>query len=135
MRNNWFKISTNSQLAERWVKDSNECTATIKDENMSKIYAIIRSRTVMCFNDDARDAHIYRTRKATKLYTRGKIGERIDKQTGILEFVDDKKKEDIRGSMLIDINITRTIQTTNEVITMNTTDDVKDTSESRVKYF
>ena len=64
--NNWFKIATHIQLAERWVKDSNECTATRKDENMSNIYAIIRSCTIMCFNDDTRDAHIDRTYKATK---------------------------------------------------------------------
>ena len=76
---NWFEIATNTQLAERWVKDSNKCTATSKDEKISNIYAIIRSRTIMCFNDDARDAYINRICKATKFYTRGKLGHRIDK--------------------------------------------------------
>ena len=98
MSNNWFKMTTNSQLTERWVEDSNECTATSKDENISNIHAIIRSRTVMYFNDDIRDDHVDRTRKAIKFNTRGKLGERIDKQTGVLDVVDDKKKEDKRGS-------------------------------------
>ena len=78
----------------------------------------------MCSNDDTRDANIDRTRKATTFYTRGKLGKWIDKRTEILEF--DKKIEDIRGSMLVDTIITRIIQMTNEVVTMNTTDYVKD---------
>ena len=57
VQDNWLKIATNSQLAERWVKDSNECTATCKDEKMSNIYAIIRSRTVMSFNNAATEEH------------------------------------------------------------------------------
>ena len=80
----------------------------------------------MCFNDDAKDAHIDCTCKAIKFYTRGKLGDRINKQTGILEVVDNKNNENIRGSILIDTIIIQTIQITNEVITMNTTNDVKD---------
>ena len=53
----WLKIATNSQLAERWVNDSHKCTYTSKDERMSKIYAIIQSHTVMCFNDIANTDH------------------------------------------------------------------------------
>ena len=36
------------------------------------------------------------------------------------------KKENIRGSMLIDTIITRIIEMTNEVITINTSNDVRD---------
>ena len=42
VRASWFKIAINSQLSERWVKDSNECTATSKDDKMSNIYEIIK---------------------------------------------------------------------------------------------
>ena len=53
VEDNWIKIATNSRLAQHWVKDSNECTATSKDKKMANIYAIIRSRTIMSFNDDS----------------------------------------------------------------------------------
>ena len=121
----WLKVATNSQLAERWVKDSNECTATSKDENMSNIYAIIRSRTVMEFNDDTNREHKYRIRKATKKFTQGKLGERIDRRTGLLEIVNDKNRDEIRGSLLVDTIIKRTIQLRDEVLTLNITDHVR----------
>ena len=98
----WLKIATNSQLAERWVKDSNECTATSKDEKMANIYAIIRSRTVMYFNDDCRREYIDHIRKATKFFTQGKLGERTDKRTGLVEIVNEKRRDEMRGSMLVE---------------------------------
>ena len=92
VEDNWIKIATNSQLAERWVKDSNECTATSKDEKMANIYAIIRSRTVISFNDDSTREHKDCMRKASKFFTQGKLGERIDKRTGALEVMNKKKE-------------------------------------------
>ena len=80
----------------------------------------------MWFNNDARDAHVDCTHKATKYYTRGKLGHQIDKQTRILEVVNDEERENIRGSILIDAIITRTIEMTNEVLTMNASNDACD---------
>ena len=125
VEDNWLKIATNSQLAERWVKDSNECTATSKDEKMSNIYAIIRSHTVMSFNSEASLEYKDRVRKATKHFTQGRLGERIDKRTGMLEIVDDKKRDEIRGSMLIETIIKRTIELQDEVIQIDATEDVR----------
>ena len=102
VEDNWLKIATNSQLVEQWVKDSNECTVTGKDEKVSNIYAIIRPRTVMTFSDDTSREHKDRIRKASKLISRGRLGERIEKRTGTLEIVNDKARDDVRGSMLIE---------------------------------
>ena len=96
VEDNWIKIATNSQLAERWVKDSNKCTATSKDKKMANIYTIIRSRTEMSFNDDSSREHKDCMRKASKFFTQGKLGERIDKRTGALEVVNKKKRRDTR---------------------------------------
>ena len=125
VRKSWLKIATNSQLAERWVKDSNECTYTSKDERMSNIYAIIRSRTVMCFNDIANTDHKDRIRKGTKYMTKGKLGTRTDKRTGALEIVNEKMRDDIRGSMLISTIIKRTIQQLDDVLSLNVSDDIR----------
>ena len=121
----WLKIATNSQLVERWVKDSNECTATSKDEKMANIYAIIRSCTVMYFNDDCRREHKDRIRKATKFFTRGKLGERTDKRTGLVENVNENKRDEMRGSMLVETIIKGTIQLRNEVLALNISEDVR----------
>ena len=102
VEDNWIKVATNSQLAERWVKDINKCTATSKEKKMANIYAIIRSRTVMSFNDDSSREHKDRMRKASKFFTQGKLGERIDKRTGVLEVVNKKKRDKIFGSILIE---------------------------------
>ena len=37
IKQNWLIIAANSQLTERWVKDSNESTYTNKDEKMANI--------------------------------------------------------------------------------------------------
>ena len=76
-----LKVPTNSQLAERWFKDSNKCTYTGKDEKLSNILEIVRSRTIMCFNDEAYEEHKDCTKKSTNNFTRGKLGERTDEQT------------------------------------------------------
>ena len=80
-----LKTATNSQLAERWVKDSNELTYTGKDEKFSNIMAITRSRTVMKYNDEAYEQYGSRIRKSSLYYTEAVIGERIDKLTGLVE--------------------------------------------------
>ena len=36
-KNNFFIVVSNTQLVERWVKDSNECTLSGKDEHFSSL--------------------------------------------------------------------------------------------------
>ena len=57
VRESWLKITTNSQLAELWVNDSNKCIFMSKDEKISNIYAIVMSRTVMCLIDNTSTDH------------------------------------------------------------------------------
>ena len=106
----WLSIVTSSQLAEQWVKDSNECTFTSKEGKIANIYDIIRSRTVIYFNDNASKQNKNRIRKATKYLTKGKLGGNIDKRVGTTEVVDDKNRDDIRGALLVDKIITQTIK-------------------------
>ena len=119
VQNSWLKIATNSQLAERWVKDSNECTFTNKHEKMSNIYAIIRSRTVMYFNESANNEHKDRIRRETKYLTKGKKGERIVKATGLSEVVNDSERDEIRGAALVHTIIDGTIKQCAEVQQLN----------------
>ena len=69
----WLKVSTNSQLAEQWVIDSNKCTYTSKDKKLSNILAIERSWTVMFFNGKAYKEHKDCIRKVTKNFNAGKL--------------------------------------------------------------
>ena len=54
VKNNWLIVSTNTQLVERWVNDSNECTLSGKDEHFSSIIATCRSATIFDYKVDAR---------------------------------------------------------------------------------
>ena len=101
VRETWLKIATNSQLAERWVKDSNKCTFTSKHEKMANIYAMICSHTVVYFNESATDEHKNRTRRATEYLTKEKVCKRIMKVTGIVEVVNENKRDEICGVMLV----------------------------------
>ena len=49
-----------------WVKDSNTCTYLSKDEKMANIYAIVRSVTVMQYQEDAALTLANRERKGDK---------------------------------------------------------------------
>ena len=115
MINKCMKTATNSQLAERWVKDSNELTYTGKDEKFSNIMAIVRSRTVMKYNDEAYEQHRARIRKSSLYYTEGALGERIDKRTGLMESGYKKKRDEIRGAMLASFIINETIALSHEM--------------------
>ena len=90
---------------------------------MSNIYAIIQSRTVMCFNDIANTDHKDQIRKGTKYMTKGKLGTRTDKQTRTLEIVNEKMRDSIYGSMLISTIVKRTMHQRDEVLTLNVSDD------------
>ena len=119
VRETWLKVSTNSQLAERWVKDSNECTFTSKHEKVANIYAIIRFRTIIYFNKSANDEHNNRARRATKYLTKGKVGEQIVKATELLEEVHGNKRDKIRGAILVRTSIDGTIKQCVEVQQLN----------------
>ena len=49
VKENWITIPTNTQLVERWVKDSNETTFNTKDEGLADAVAILRSTTIFRF--------------------------------------------------------------------------------------
>ena len=110
VKQNWLMIAANSQLAERWVKDSNECTYTNKDEKMANILALIRSSTVFTFRDIADNNHSSRDRQSTKHYSSGKKGSRIDKRTGAIEVVRELDRDNVRGSLLVTTIINETIK-------------------------
>ena len=51
----------------------------------------------MTFNDDDSRMHTDRIHKAKKYFTRGKLGERINMSTEILEVLSEKKRDEIHG--------------------------------------
>ena len=72
MAGNFLSFGSNNQLTERWIKDSNECTYLKKDEKMSNIYAMVRSFTVLQFQEDANEELADRTRKGNLYFNSGK---------------------------------------------------------------
>ena len=115
----------NNQLAERWVKDSNECTYTGKDEKMSNLLAIVQSCTIFAFNDDAYDVHIDRRQKEKKI-TSGKIGERIHLQTNIVESQNNRNKRDqVRGILMINYIINERIKIQKQINALKLGDDIQ----------
>ena len=55
IKNNFFIVVTNTQLVERWVKDSNECTYSGKDEHFASMIAICRSFSVFDYKFEAKE--------------------------------------------------------------------------------
>ena len=47
VESNWIIVVKNTQLIERWVKDSNDCTHTGKNDHISSLIKICRSATVL----------------------------------------------------------------------------------------
>ena len=107
VKQHYIAFPSNNQLTERWVKDSNECTYLSKDEKMANVYAIVRSCTVMQYQDNAAELLSNRERKGNKYFTSGKKGERIDKRTGEQETISEDERGDttIRGSILTSVII------------------------------
>ena len=64
----------------------------------------------MTFNNNTSREHKDHIYKATKLFSHGRLGERIDKRTGAIEIVNDKNRDDVRGSMLVKTIIKRTTE-------------------------
>ena len=104
----WFIVSSNTKLVERWVKDSNECTISGKDESSSTIIAICRSSTVFEYKLEARDEAERRVLKGNQYITSGKKGERINRKTNQLELRTNKLRN-IRGSSYSALVIKKTI--------------------------
>ena len=50
----WLPIVTNTQLVERWVKDSNECPYTGKDDHFASMVGVCHSSTVFEYKEVAK---------------------------------------------------------------------------------
>ena len=108
---NFVSFGSNNQLTERWVKDSNECTYLKKDEKMANIFAMVRSCTVLQYQEDANELLHDRTRKGNKYFELGKVGERVDKRTGSVEVpMANSKDSEIRGSIFLGVVLKCAVQ-------------------------
>ena len=125
VRKKWLIVPSNSQLAERWVKDSNECTYTNKNESLVNMYALVRSTTVMVHKDDAQVSYGSRVRKATSNLSAGRIGDRMDKRTGVIEDENVRLRDGVRGNLLIETIIKRTNDIGEKVIKLQLNSSVK----------
>ena len=101
-------MSTNTQLVERWVKDSNECTLSGKDEHFSSIIATCRSATIFDYKMDARTEAEGRELKGNQYVEKGMKGQRINRKTGQTE-ERTNSLIDIRGSSYAALVIRKTI--------------------------
>ena len=108
VKNNWLIVSTNTQLVERWVKDSNECTLSGKDEHFSSIIATCRSATIFDYKLDARTEAEGRELKGNQFVVKGIKGQRINRKTGRIE-ERTSSLIDIRGSSYAALVIRKTI--------------------------
>jgi len=56
IESNWFIVVMNTQLVDRWVKYSHECTHTVKDDHIASLIAIFRSATVLYYKHMVKQA-------------------------------------------------------------------------------
>ena len=54
VRQYYIAFPSNNQLTERWVKDSNECTHSGKDDHIASLIAVCRSATVFEYKYEAK---------------------------------------------------------------------------------
>ena len=109
VKSNWFIVVTNTQLVERWVKDSNECTHSGKEDHIASLIAMCRSATVFEYKYQAKEAAKTRALRGNRYLSAGMIGSRTDKKTGELES-NTNKHWDIRGVHYAAIVISKTIE-------------------------
>ena len=109
IKSNWLPIVTNTQLVERWVKDSNECTYTGKDGHFASMIGVCRSSIVFAYKEHAKAKCTQRELRGNKCMSSGKIGEQIVKKTGQLESKM-KRVKDVRGCYYKKVVIGQTIQ-------------------------
>ena len=82
VKKEWLIVPSNTQLVETWVKNANECTQTGKDQHFSSMLALSRSTNVFDIKYKAKREAEVRELKGNKYFTKGKVGNRIDKRTG-----------------------------------------------------
>ena len=109
VKSNWFIVVTNTQLVERWVKDSNECTHSGKEEHIASLIAMCRSATVFEYKYQAKEAAKTRALRGNRYLSAGMIGDRIVKKTGEFES-NTNKISDVRGAHYAAIVISNTIE-------------------------
>ena len=71
VQENWLTIPTNTQLVERWVKDSNECTFNTKDENLADAVAHLCSTSIFCYRRKFQRLYEDRELSANQHWTAG----------------------------------------------------------------
>jgi len=109
IKKEWLIVVSNTQLVERWVKDSNECTLSGKSDHFASIIAVCRSATVFDYKEDAKIEAEGRELKGNQFKTKGIKGERILKKTGEIE-LPTKLLKDIRGAHYSALVIAKTIK-------------------------
>ena len=117
VKQKWFIVVTNTQLVERWVKDSNECTHSGKEDHIASLVAMCRSATVFEYKYEAKVAAQTRILKANQHFSAGKIGSRVIKKTGEQE-TNTNTVSDVRGSYYTAIVINRTMERNNRLVSM-----------------
>ena len=100
--NNWMNVPLNTQIYERWVKDSQKLSLVNgKSEKYYCQLTMCRCTTVMEFKNIAMDRVKSEIMKENKNYTSGIIGERVNKLTGDLD--EYKKLTLIEGRLFLQV--------------------------------
>ena len=76
IKNNWFIIAANTQLAEKLVKDCIECTRSENDFLFANMLSICRSAAVFDYKEDIKKEASDRVLCNNKHMSTGKIGTR-----------------------------------------------------------
>ena len=121
VRQHYIAFPSNNQLTERWVKGSKKITYLSKDEKMANVCTIIRSCTVMQYQEYTTELLANQERNGNKYFTSGRKGESIDKRTGEREVVSEDEYGDItiRGSLLTSVIIKDIIKTEKKLLDIN----------------
>ena len=102
-----FIVVSNTQLVERRVKDSNNCTLSGKDEHFSLFIGMCQSMTVFEYKSlSLKITQLYV--KSKQMENKWKVGESICKKTAEKEDENTKIK-DVKGSLYTNLVICETI--------------------------
>ena len=94
---------------ERWVKDSNECTHSGKEDHVASLITVCRSVIIFEYKYEAKETAKHIVLRGNQFLSSGKIGTRIYKGTGVVES-QLNKISDVRGRHYIAVVIKRTIE-------------------------
>ena len=108
VKENFFTVATNTQLVERWVKDSNECFSSGKDKHFASLVGICRSSTVFDYKYIAKQEAEERELRGNRFLTGGKLGERIDRRTNKVETENIKEKINVCGRYFTNLVVKKT---------------------------